>query len=476
MKRVFGGIASSLQTPFGAIFVTALVFHGVLYALGVDYTNLVTLGVAGFILVIDVAAAFFILDKLIYFFSQFVLPVQTPDDRREIHARVSAFDGARGPTLFVKNGRVIMHEGETKKQGPGVIVLDTASAVVLQTDTQIIGPAGPGIRFTRGREKITQDQGVDLRTQLQVIGPDVSDQPFLNPVPISDPKKYNELQARRQQTAGLTRDGFEISPSISIKFRIKRPAQNTASESGVTSHYGYNAEAILHAVTREMIELGAADNKRVRMEWHRLPAHLVVNLWREYVRKFKLEDLFKAEGVSGLKTIEDMINRRVKRPFVVALDDTGIPNPTGKALPSLEYEQLEMRGLEIMDVRIRNVMFDPVIEEQTVKSWNAEWMKVARREENILNEREKLIETAAHNDAVKTFARLASQKFDNPILPPQELFATLQNLIEPLRETILIKSRANNQMEAEIKKLDEIWKWLLINKLDAAMRRDEGKS
>lgn len=193
------------------------------------------------------------------------------------------------------------------------------------------------------------------------------------------------------------------------------------------------------------------------------------------MRKFKLEDLFKAEGVSGLKTIEDMINRRVKRPFVVALDDTGIPNPTGKALPSLEYEQLEMRGLEIMDVRIRNVMFDPVIEEQTVKNWNAEWMKVARREENILNEREKLIETAAHNEAVKTFARLASQKFNNPILPPQELFATLQNLIEPLRETILIKSRANNQMEAEIKKLDEIWKWLLINKLDAAMRRDEGK-
>jgi hypothetical protein len=170
-----------------------------------------------------------------------------------------------------------------------------------------------------------------------------------------------------------------------------------------------------------------------------------------------------------------MINRRVKRPLVVALDDTGVPEG-GEALPSLEYEQLEARGLEIMDVRIHNVLFDPAIEEQTVKNWNAEWTKIAQREEEMLNEREKLIETAAHSEAVKNFARLASQKFDNPIVPPPDIFTTLQNLIEPLRETILIESRANNQMETEIKRLDEIWKWLLVNKMDASTHREDGKS
>lgn len=475
MRRVFGGIGSILQTPIGVLLVTTLVFHGVLWWLGLDYA-VVTLIAGGFILFVDLFAANFILDKLVYFFSQFVLPVQTPNDRREIYERVSGFDGRRGPILFVKNGRVIKHEGETKKQGPGVIVLDTASAVVMQTETEIIGPAGPGIRFTNPRERITREEGVDLRGQWQFIGPLASDQPFLNPVPISDPKKYNDLQNRRQQTAGLTRDGFEISPTISIRFRIKQPEEKGASESGVVSHYGYNAQTVLSAVTREVIELGMAENKRTRMEWHRLPAHLVVNLWREYVRKFKLEDLFKAEGVSGLQTIEEMINRRVKRPFVVTLDDTGIPEPTGEALPSLEYEQLKDRGLEIMEVRIHNVLFDPAIEESTIKNWSAEWTKIARRDEDILNEREKLIETAAHNEAVKNFARLASQKFDNPLSPPQDIFATLQNLIEPVRETILMESRANNQMEAEIKKLDEIWKWLLVHKLDASMHREEGKS
>ena len=475
MRRFFDGIASFLQTPFGVLFVTLAVFHGILFGLGLDYTNVFVLAAAGFILIVDIVAANFILDRLVYFFSQFILPVQTPEDRQEIHARVSAFDGKRGPTLFVKNGRLIKHEGEMKKKGPGVIVLDTASAVVLQTDTEIIGAAGPGIRFTRGKETITREEGVDLRAQWQFIGPLATDQPFLNPTSLSNPQKEGDSQSRRyQQTVGLTRDGFEISPTISIKFRIKHNPEKTASESGVISQYGYNAQAVLNAVTREVIELGTVDNKRIRMEWHRLPAHLVVNLWREYVRKFKLEDLFKAEGVSGLQTIEQMINRRMQRPFVVALDDTGIPE-TGEALPSLEYEQLEARGLEVLSVRIHNVLFEKSIEEQIIKNWNTEWMKIARREEDLLNEREKLIETAAHNEAVKNFARLAAQKFTNPIAPPQDIFATLQNLIEPVRETILIESRANNQMEAEIKRLDEIWKWLLVSKLDTAMQRDEDK-
>lgn len=476
MRRVFDGIGSFLQTPFGVLFITLAVFHGVLFWLGLDYTNVFVLAAAGFILLVDIIAANYILDRLVYFFSQFVLPVQTPEDRQEIHARVSAFDGKRGPTLFVKNGRLIKHEGETKKKGPGVIVLDTASAVVLQTETEIIGAAGPGIRFTRGRESITREEGVDLRAQWQFIGPLAGDQSFLNIASSSPSQKEGDSQSRRyQQTVGLTRDGFEISPTISIKFRIKQLPEKTASESGVISQYGYNAQAVLNAITREVIELGAADNKRVRMEWHRLPAHLVVNLWREYVRKFKLEDLFKAEGISGLQTIEEMINRRMQRPMVVVLDDTGIPE-TGEALPSLEYEQLEARGLEVMSVRIHNVLFEKSIEEQIVKNWNTEWMKIARRDEDLLNEREKLIETAAHSEAIKNFARLAAKKFSNPIAPPQDIFATLQNLIEPVRETILIESRANNQMEAEIKRLDEIWKWLLVNKLDTSLHREEDKS
>ena len=130
MRQLFSGIGSFLKTPFGVLFTTTAVFHGILFAIGFNY-SIITLALAGLILIVDIIAANYLIDKLVYFFSQFVLPVQTPKNRQEIYSRVSSFTGSRGPILFVKNGRVIQHEGETEKKGAGVIVLDTASAIVM---------------------------------------------------------------------------------------------------------------------------------------------------------------------------------------------------------------------------------------------------------------------------------------------------------------------------------------------------------
>ena len=443
-----------MQTPFGIVFVTTAVWHGILLGLKIPF-NYISSAV---ILLIDFAAAYFLQDWLIYFFSQFVLPIQNPKDRDEIHARVKVFEsGERGPTLFVKNGRVIEHEGEAGKRGAGVIVLDTASALVLRTDTEIRSTVGPGIKFTKPNEYIAGS--VDLRTQWQSIGPLTSDQPFPNPAPNTNPK---ELQGRFQQTAGQTRDGFYIAPTISIKFSIKRPREKTASESGVNSQYGFDALSVRNAITREVVRLNTADNSNGRMEWNKLPAHLVVNLWREYIRKFKLEDLFTQREISGLQTIEEMINKRARQSNVVALDDTGIP--TGEWLESLEYKQLESRGLEIIEVRIHNVLFDRAIEEQMLQRWSADWINIANREESFLKEKEALIETASREEASKIFARIASEKFGGKVtMPQQNPFKTLQLLIQPLKEYFLKESSSNSDMEMELRKLENIWKWLLDN-------------
>ena len=154
-----------------------------------------------------------------------------------------------------------------------------------------------------------------------------------------------------------------------------------------------------------------------------------------------------------------MLNQRLKSQMVSALDDIG--NKTGEALDSLEFLQLKLRGIEIMEVRIHNVMYDPALEEQTLKQWSGEWLKIAKKEEDLLKEDEKLNEKIARNDSTKRFAQLAAKKFENPIQPVQDEFSTLQNLLQPLRETLTAESRANNDMEQEIKRLDEIWKWLL---------------
>ncbi|HET7142828.1 MAG TPA: hypothetical protein VFI68_02305, partial [Anaerolineales bacterium] len=365
MRKIFSGIGAFLQTPIGVILTTNAVWHIVVWAAKIPFNYFVSIALLG----MDVFVAFYLLDRLIFFFSQFVLPIQNSKYRREIHSRVKYFEtGSRGPALFIKNGRVITHEGESEKHGPGLIILDTASAAVLRTDTEIRDTVGPGIKFTDGNEYIAGS--VDLRAQWQFIGPLATEQPFLNP--ISAPKASNDSPNQRQQTNGLTRDGFEIIPTISIKFRIKRPVENESTESGVTSEYGFDAESVRNAITREVIQLGTSDNSKVRMEWNQLPAHLVVNLWREYIRKFKLGDLFTTSGVSGLQTIEDMVNKRVKQKDVVGLDDTGIP--TGEWLGSLEFKQLESRGLEIMEVRIHHVSFESEIEKQHIDQWSAEWL------------------------------------------------------------------------------------------------------
>lgn len=455
-RRASSAFGSFLMTPYGVVIFTTLLWHGVVWWFEIGFSPFVSAG----LFIFDLIFAYILLDRLIYFFSQFVLPIQNPEDRQEIYSRVQIFEsGERGPTLFVKNGRVIKHPGEEEKRGPGVIVLDTASAVVLRTDTEIKGTAGPGVKFTNNNEYIAGDLGVDLRAQWQYIGPLATDQPFLNPVPISNPKLYNELEKRRQETAGLTRDGFEVSPTISIKFRIKRPPRLRPTESGVTSHYGFDATAVRNAVTREVIELGKLNNKKDRMEWNKFPAHLVVNVWREYIRKFKLEDLFSPSKDNGLQIIEEMLNQRMKSQVVSALDDIG--NKTGEALDSLEFLQLKLRGIEIMEVRIHNVMYDPTLEEQTIKQWSGEWLKIAKKEEDLLKEDEKLNEKIARNESTKRFAQLAAKNFAKSNQPVQDEFSTLQNLIQPLRETLLDESRANNDMEQEIKRLDEIWKWLL---------------
>lgn len=462
IRKTFSGIFAFLQTPIGVILITNAVWQGVVWAAKIPSNIIVSV----VILVIDGIVAYFLFDRLIYFFSQFILPIQNPKYRQEIYSRVLHFEtGRRGPAFFIKNGRVIKHKGEEDKRGAGVIVLDTASAAVLRTDTEVRDTIGPGVKFTKWDEYIAGS--VDLRSQWLFIGPQPNDQPYLNPVPTS-PKDFTEVQNRRKQTSGHTRDGFEVSPTISIKFNIKRSKEKLPTEGGVTSQYGYDATSVRNAITREVIELGTQENKLTRLDWNKLPAHLVVNIWREYVRKFKLADLFTAGDNNGLQTIEKVINQRVRQYSVEILDDTG--SKTGGWQPSLEFQQLKSRGLEVTEVRIHNVFFDKDatdIEKQAIEQWSAEWLNSACKEEKFIKVKESLMETQSREEASKRFAEIASRQFSGKTTMPQDNpFKTLQLLILPLKEFILSESSASNDMEKELRKLDDIWKWLLDNTVE----------
>lgn len=447
MRNSFDGIGALLKTPVGVIVAANAVWHAVVWWLGIKFSYAASL----IMLAVDIAAAYLLLDRLTYFFSQFILPIQNPKHRREIFQRVRDFEsGSRGPALFIRNGQVIAHEGEAEKRGPGLIVLDTASAAVLRTDTEVKDTIGPGIKFTRG-EYIAGS--VDLRAQWKYIGP-------------------NTFSAH--QTQAKMRDGTEVSATISIKFSLKRPRQIKPTESGVVSQYQYDEDAVRRAILREIIEVDGKE--KTPMAWDEFPAHLVANIWREYAQKFKFAELFSANphAESGLQLIEKMINLRVRQSQMEALDDMG--NLTGVKTENREFRELQERGLEIHEVRIHNVHFDSPVEDQLIAQWNPDWLKSIQQEEKALSETEALIGTVAREEASKNFARLVARAFGAGLTAEERInpYMTLQALIKPLREFMLEQNSAGNNMDPKLRKLEELWKWLLDSGADLTRSR-EGK-
>jgi hypothetical protein len=454
-RKTLDTLLSGLQTPVGVVIAITVVWHLIEWIMGIP----INWYVSGFMLIVDIGVSLFLLSQLKYFYSQFVLPVQNEKQRKEIYERVSIFEqGKRGPAFFVKNGEVIMHEGESEKRGLGVIVIDTASAVVLRTDAEIKGAAGPGIKFTKPNEYIAG--AVDLRTQMQYVGPLPKD-------------IWENLTAQNTPEAitELSRDGFEVTPTISIKFSIKRPTSLlNPSESGVYSGYGYDENAVRNAVANEIINTSTQE----KMDWRHLPAYLVINLWREYVRKFKLSELFTSSiGVSGLQTIEDMINKRLRNERVVELDDTGIP--TGHMQESIEYQQLETRGLEIVEVRIHDIIFEKAMQEQIVQNWRNEWQNNADKEAKMIRDMESLINAHGREEASKRFAHIASQKYTGRVAPSKHPFTALNLIVEPVKEAVVNENIDPSELETTLQKMQEVWKWVLDNNRAASQANDKGK-
>ena len=221
-----------------------------------------------------------------YFFAQFILPVRTNADRKKIYQRLIQNTG--GAALFIEDGKLIESEGESEKSGAGVIVLDSASAVVLKKTNQYTKTAGPGVLFTDKGETIAEAP-VPLQKLRDTAGPKGDEDPFAPKSAHDDIESYTATQRRRYETSGLTRDAVEIVPNISITFKIDA---DPAKENEDGSRFGYNGDAVRKAIWHTTTN-HQNDNKNIY--WNQLPINLAADLWREYLGKYRFEELFKAE-------------------------------------------------------------------------------------------------------------------------------------------------------------------------------------
>ncbi len=234
------------------------------------------------------------------FFSQFVLPVNTLGQRLKILERVfNSLFGGHGPAIFIRDGRMVKGSGEEKKEGPGVLWLDSASAAVTRTATSFKQTIGPGVHFTERNERIA-NKPVDLHKQMQRVGPREADEPFASQKESQSDDEYKAIQNRREQVRAWTRDGIEVVPNISVTFKID--ADPVTEENLPGSRFGYKSTGdqennpVFKAIAGEGINPDVnPDKAKHRVAWNQLPALIAVDLWREYLGKFTLKELFEVE-------------------------------------------------------------------------------------------------------------------------------------------------------------------------------------
>lgn len=258
------------------------------------------------------------------FFAQFVLPVRKFRDRQKIFDRLlNSVFGARGPAIFIENGNPRLSHEEEKRKGAGVIWLDTASGAVLRVATKFTRAVGPGVVFTKAGEKLAAS--VDLHTQNQSIGPSEKDDPFAKEKKEGQSEEeFIACMSRRDETIGLTRDGIEIVPNISVIFKIDaEPAKD--KEPG--SRFGYNENSVFRAIAGQGINPDkSSDSSRYRVAWNELPARLAADLWREYLSKFTLAELFDPiRPIPAMKS-SDITATRMSKPLPPKVE---LPEPTG---------------------------------------------------------------------------------------------------------------------------------------------------
>jgi len=230
------------------------------------------------------------------FFAQFVLPVHTFQERQKIFDRLITYlSGAHGPAIFIENGRIRESAGEKKKKGPGILWLDSASAAVTRTEASFKNTLCPGVHFIEKGESIAGI--VDLHIQTQTIGPWETESPFDAKKESQSIEEYKQIQNRRAEVSAWTRDGIEVVPRISVSFKIDAEPVTDPALPG--SRFGFDPEAVRKAVTGEgIIPDAPADSPRRRVAWNRLPALIAVDIWREYLAKFTLAELFEATQVA----------------------------------------------------------------------------------------------------------------------------------------------------------------------------------
>ena len=263
--------------------------------------------------------------------SQFVLPVYTPDERLQAMDHFLHYtSGLPGPAIFVKDGQLVASPAEKERRvvGEGVVLVDSASAAVLRTDTHLTRASGPGVVFTRKYEYPAET--LDLRKQQR--------------------RGVDNFKA-------LTQDGIEVSVDISVTFMLEsgeRQPFHNLDEPNVPP-FALSEEQALKAA------YGKTYRDKSLGEWAELPPLVAADVWRELLIQRDFESLFSASDSS--MTLLDGLQYQIKSRLM----------GTTSGEPSREYRVLAERGIRVLDVSLSNLSLSLDVQKRRLERWKEDW-------------------------------------------------------------------------------------------------------
>lgn len=367
-------------------------------------------------------------------FAHFVLPLKSPVESLEVAAEMlKALFGRHPSVSFIKNGEPV---SGVSGQPAHLLLLDDASAAVLHNESAYTRSIGPGLSIGRRGERIA---GIlDLRNQRRSLGPRPDEDPFAPQGIDESQPAYHARQNRRGQTGAITRDNIEIAARIEVELRV----ESRQGEGG--SAFGFQANAAWRAIAHEAVAAQVPSDARGRqLTWDWLPVHLAADLWREYLRKFPIGDLFelRSDNLTTLEYIERNINQRLQESIVPELDERGLA--TGRQTGSPEYQLLRSRGLRVLALHIREVHLErEQVEAQRVAEWAATWEQRGKKLHQELGEAKNDRAARARRAVQIEFARRASGplyqrllKTDGREVPPPDQKETLELILSGTIQT-----------------------------------------
>ncbi len=363
-------------------------------------------------IIIDII--FFILSfsTFILFFSLFILPNTEFTNLFPILHRIYLYlVGNLGSISHVKNGKKFDMNGISIKNNPGLILLDASSAAIIGKTTRFHRAVGPGAVFTNKNEIIMDS--IDLQIQKQSLGPLENENPYSIRQQKEKSNSYNSQVQRASETKVITRDGIEIIASFSITFKIKsKPGEGNTP-------FGYNPLSVERAILGQTVNYKSGSHNEYSRSWTELPGFLVVDIWRELIHKYKLNELFQING-SNLDNCLEYLHTRLTQKEYEEIDEFG--NRTGIQISSKEYQFLEGHGIEFLEIQLKRLYLPPEIEDGLVNRWESTWSNITTSEETIISR--------LRNDAVSN-GKTSGQKSISDLIIQITLRLTTEGTLTP---------------------------------------------